>query len=141
VVKNTRKIGMLILLLTLQAGISLGVNLETIRTVPVNIARTSIGLALLEACPAGQTNCNGQCSVSNNDTQIAVHAANNGTCVSGVCTGVASTGGISCPAGETNCNGKCVDLSSDPRNCGSCGRVCSAGKFCLSGVCSSGLLQ
>lgn len=48
-------------------------------------------------------------------------------------TGPADTGapevstdtGPSCPSARTLCSPGCMDLSSDPRNCGACGRVCS----------------
>jgi hypothetical protein len=41
-----------------------------------------------------------------------------------------------CPADHPNlCNLTCVDLSSDPRNCGTCGTAC------MSGVCTNGVCQ
>ncbi len=44
-----------------------------------------------------------------------------------------------CPAGLTYCNARCVDLGTDPRNCGTCGKQC-ASDFDLTsvGVCSYG---
>ncbi len=41
-----------------------------------------------------------------------------------------------CPPGLTFCNGKCVDTSTDENHCGACNNVCSAGEFCISGVCT-----
>jgi hypothetical protein len=32
-------------------------------------------------------------------------------------------------------NGECVDLSSDPKNCGRCGRECSAAEKCVMSDC------
>lgn len=40
-----------------------------------------------------------------------------------------------CNAPEVVCNGICIDITSDPFNCGTCG------KFCPSNVCASGLCQ
>jgi hypothetical protein len=143
VARNTQKIGMMILLLTLLTGISLGVNLETIRTIPINIARTSIGLGLLEACPTGQANCNGQCTYLNNDTQNCGACGNQcptgEVCEEGACmraSGVAVVAVTGCPAGEIYCNGQCTDPSSDIQNCGLCGNRCQPGSACVSGVCT-----
>lgn len=36
------------------------------------------------------------------------------------------------------CNNTCTDISKDPNNCGSCGRVCSAGRSCVADVCEGG---
>jgi len=36
---------------------------------------------------------------------------------------------------ETCCNGLCIDLSTDPNNCGECGRVCPEGQICVNGDC------
>src|SRR5207253_1518428 len=44
-----------------------------------------------------------------------------------------------CPPGETLCSGVCVNESSDPNNCGGCGVVCTTGRVCTSGTCSSHL--
>jgi hypothetical protein len=35
------------------------------------------------------------------------------------------------------CDDGCVDLRSDPRHCGSCGRACSAGLSCRGGECGA----
>jgi hypothetical protein len=35
------------------------------------------------------------------------------------------------------CGGACVDPSSDPANCGGCGRACAPGYGCLEGVCGN----
>jgi hypothetical protein len=40
-----------------------------------------------------------------------------------------------CPSGDQNCSGKCADLTSDPKNCGSCGHSC------LGGTCSGSVCQ
>jgi uncharacterized lipoprotein NlpE involved in copper resistance len=36
----------------------------------------------------------------------------------------------------TCCSGACVDLSRDPRNCGSCGTACSSSQFCTGTSCT-----
>lgn len=50
-------------------------------------------------------------------------------CVSGNCA-------LSCEAGGgTVCSGVCVDAGNDPKNCGECGKACSAEEICTSGQC------
>ncbi|GEM_PF-1040999 len=50
---------------------------------------------------------------------------------------------ISCLKGQTLCSGQCVDLTSNDKNCGACGKTCVAPQTCVKGVCklvcSSGL--
>lgn len=47
------------------------------------------------------------------------------------------TGG-SCPDPKVSCNGVCVDLTTDPANCGECGRACNAAaKEICSGHCTT----
>ena len=41
-------------------------------------------------------------------------------------------------AGLAACNGACRDLSSDPMNCGSCGRVVPSGAYCQQGTIDCG---
>ena len=41
----------------------------------------------------------------------------------------------SCLPGRTNCAGTCVNLATDPKNCGICGKVCAAGSTCVAGAC------
>ena len=60
-------------------------------------------------------------------------------CPSGQTCG--SGGGLTCCqksdvlGSETCCAGKCVDLRFDPKNCASCGNVCTSG-VCKNGVCA-----
>ena len=42
-----------------------------------------------------------------------------------------------CPAGALRCGGACVVPGGDPANCGTCGNVCGAGRFCAAGVCQA----
>jgi len=40
-----------------------------------------------------------------------------------------------CPAGQLWCGVICADLTSDPQNCGECGKACAAGQVCNRGRC------
>ncbi|WP_437590703.1 MXAN_6577-like cysteine-rich protein [Sorangium sp. So ce1000] len=111
-------------------------------------------------CDDGLTRCGGACV----DTQAdADHCgACDGVCASGerceagACVGdggsgggggggngagdedAASTGGVGgelCAPGRAACNGGCVDLDTDVRHCGGCGRECTAGMLCEGGAC------
>lgn len=42
---------------------------------------------------------------------------------------------LGCPAPAQICNGACVDTTVDPNNCGTCGTICSAPLYCMSGQC------
>jgi len=50
------------------------------------------------------------------------------------CTETGVVGGR-CREGFTTCSAHCVDLSTDPDNCGACGKACPAGVKCVSGSC------
>lgn len=50
------------------------------------------------------------------------------------CTSTTGDGGPVCP-GMALCSGACTDLKSDPKNCGSCGHVCSPGSTCTDMFC------
>lgn len=45
---------------------------------------------------------------------------------------------VVCTTAQVTCNGQCVSLSSDPGNCGECGRSCGAGESCSAGLCCQG---
>jgi hypothetical protein len=42
-----------------------------------------------------------------------------------------------CDAGLTACGDACLATSSDPLNCGSCGKKCDAGQVCSGGACGT----
>jgi predicted esterase len=39
----------------------------------------------------------------------------------------------------SQCGAECVDVSSDPRHCGGCGKACGAGQSCKAGSCQGGM--
>jgi len=45
---------------------------------------------------------------------------------------------VVCTTTQVACNGQCASLSSDPGNCGACGRSCGAGESCSAGLCCQG---
>jgi hypothetical protein len=42
-----------------------------------------------------------------------------------------------CPSPLEECGGQCVDVSSDRRNCGTCGTFCAPGNVCSGGRCTT----
>lgn len=46
-------------------------------------------------------------------------------------------GPTSCPAGTANCGAGCVNVTTDVRNCGACGRACQQGQACTAGTCQN----
>ena len=46
------------------------------------------------------------------------------------------TGPTACTGTSVTCNGSCVELTSDPKNCGSCGSQCPAGQSCAASACA-----
>ncbi|HEY3445183.1 MAG TPA: cadherin-like beta sandwich domain-containing protein [Myxococcales bacterium] len=42
-----------------------------------------------------------------------------------------------CPDGFTLCESECAQTTSDPANCGACGKKCAAGQICSAGACST----
>ena len=78
-------------------------------------------------------NC-GRCGLSCGTTGL--------TCVNGACIALSCTGqttAVSCAAtdgGTGNCcSGSCVQRSTDPLNCGQCGRICVSSETCSAGRC------
>jgi hypothetical protein len=82
-------------------------------------------------CPAGQAGCGAVCCAAG---QSCVE----GVCSSGGTGGNTDTGPSGCAAGQTLCGGACVDLQSDGKHCGACGKACESGRFCSQGSCVEG---
>lgn len=79
-----------------------------------------------------QNNCN------NNNNQDNQNGDGSNPQSDAAIDATADTGSdATCPDGAM-CAGGCADLSSDPRNCGSCGHACGGREVCLSGRCESG---
>lgn len=117
------------------------------------------------SCPTGQTLCGGVCvneqSDPNNCGACGIVCScgppqgevggSGGSCAplcgGGGCQCSAPTGGTgsggscapggSCPTGEALCSSACVNETSDPNNCGACGKVCGSGQTCTAGVCGT----
>jgi hypothetical protein len=49
---------------------------------------------------------------------------------------LASNSSATCPAPTSPCGTGCADTSTDPKNCGSCGKACAVGEACYAGACS-----
>ena len=81
-------------------------------------------------CPAGLTDCNGDC------VNISQNPSNCGRCGNLCPPGfVCTAGSCGCPSGTTLCSNSCVDTQTDPQNCGRCGVQCGPGKICSGGTC------
>lgn len=89
------------------------------------------------SCASTDLCCSGAC--------IAPSVTNCGTC-GRACSlksadGCSAAGGCTCGAGAecsgagSCCSGACTDVSSDPKSCGSCGRVCFGDQLCRSSTC------
>lgn len=84
-------------------------------------------------CPAGYTDCGGQC------VNLESDAANCGACDKSCPTGTVCANGAcsagACPAGTLQCGASCVDSATDALNCGACGTECTGGATCSNGFC------
>ena len=49
--------------------------------------------------------------------------------------------GNPCAAGQGYCSGKCVDVSQDPKHCGTCENECGFGQHCISAKCRASNIQ
>ncbi len=50
---------------------------------------------------------------------------------------VSTEAAAACPGTQMLCGAVCSTLSSDPANCGACGKACATGEFCVSGSCKN----
>ena len=126
-------------------------------TTPAGSVNTSVTTAGVQgSCPSGKISCNGACRDLRND------AANCGSC-GNICSwgqecqnsrcGQAGTSAtatatvasttvpmtitpeLSCSGRETACGYSCVNLFTDKKNCGVCGRTCGSGEICVDARC------
>jgi hypothetical protein len=114
-------------------------------------------LPVIGQCPANLSKCSGKCVDLQTDQEncggCGFSVPYGETCVKGQFSGSlvqkksgSSTAGTlpvtttgtqgSCLSGQSSCSGTCRDLSSDAKNCGSCGTICPYGQICQNGRCS-----
>jgi hypothetical protein len=102
-------------------------------------------------CPSGQNLCSGKCADlladDGNCGRCGWDCPKGQICQSGTClppelTPVSTaTGGVtvtqeaSCSRGQIVCNSSCVDILTNTKNCGVCGRSCKSQETCLNGRC------
>jgi len=91
-------------------------------------------------CPSGKT-----CSTAG--ACVCAPSCTGKTCGSDGCGGTCGsctapktcdgTGNCACAPPNLVCAGACIDVTSDPVNCGVCGKICGAGEVCDKGTCTS----
>jgi len=105
--------------------------------------------ACSSVCVAGYGECNGSAG-DGCETNLATSATHCGACgrtcmtanvATASCSASACTIG-SCAAGFADCDGMAstgceLDVRADVNHCGACGRTCTAGQSCVSGVCAT----
>jgi hypothetical protein len=92
-------------------------------------------------CQSPLSLCSGVCFDLRNDPghcgNCTTTCATGEYCTAGNCRVlVVDAGPPPCPTGTVGCNGSCFDQQNDPRNCGMCGRTCSASQYCAAGMCT-----
>jgi hypothetical protein len=124
---------------------------STATTAPGSAGTNAATAGSSAACPSGQTSCTGTCRNLQTDTAHCGACGNsctsgqscqNGRCSSGTAVPTASAKipatlvvDLGCSGRETACGNSCVDLLSDKKNCGVCGRTCGAQEICLGARC------
>lgn len=88
-----------------------------------------------EPCPGGQVCCGGECFTGICCADAECMPAGN-ACVNNQCR-CGSGSACSEPAPDC-CDEGCVDLQSDSRNCGECGKTCRYDEQCWNGACVCG---
>jgi len=127
---------------------------------PESSGTTSTGSGLTSAtaagmpgsCTAGRSFCSGTCRNLQNDTgncgSCGTTCPSGQTCQNGRCllpgtsTPVVSTSPLititpelSCSYGQIPCGSACVDIFTDKKNCGVCGRTCGSQETCVNARC------
>lgn len=98
------------------------------------------------SCGPGTTYCGNGYGCIDTSTSVAncgacgnycPHAGSNtqSMCADGMCGGTCYPGYVDCDGDSTN--GCEIGITSDPKNCGTCGLTCAAGQVCSSGLCTS----
>jgi Stigma-specific protein, Stig1 len=125
---------------------------QRISTTPAISAIPSVSAAGMQgSCPSGRSSCSGTCRDLLNDAANCGSCGNScppgQNCLNGRCflqgtSPVVSTSApvpitpeLSCSGGQTPCSGSCVDLFSDKKNCGVCGRACKSQEICVNAQC------
>jgi hypothetical protein len=110
------------------------------------------------SCPSGHHSCSGTCRDLQTDVancgSCGKSCPSGQSCQNGVCslpgtaTTVTSTGipltlvaEMSCSGRQTLCSNSCVDLFSDKKNCGVCGRACGSQEICVNARCGPACTQ
>lgn len=91
-------------------------------------------------CPGAQVDCGGTCTDLITDVKncggcgqsCKSPAHGTATCLSGKCVVQCAEGWAQCSPMSSDC---LINLQMDPRNCGSCGKQCTAGANCNNGIC------
>jgi len=97
---------------------------------PCGGATGCLGCKNLNSDPA---NC-GACGKACASTEVCMPGSGGAKCVTAT-TGSGCSGTLTrCPA--TGSPAGCVDLNKDITNCGACGKNCSPGEYCVTGVCT-----
>jgi len=104
------------------------------------------------SCPTGRSSCSGTCTDLLNDTGncgscgnscLSGQTCQNGRClVPGTSVPVVSTSALititpelSCSYGQIPCGNSCVNIFTDKKNCGVCGRTCGSQETCVNARC------
>jgi hypothetical protein len=125
----------------------------TAGTTPAGSALTPATAAGIQgSCPSGRTSCSGTCADLQNDARhcgsCGTSCLSGQTCFNGRCylpgtqapvvstnAPVTITPDLSCSSGQIACGGSCVDVFSDKKNCGVCGRACKSLEKCVNAQC------
>jgi hypothetical protein len=117
-----------------------------------SVTTSTTAAGMQGSCPSGQISCSGTCRDIRNDNGNCGSCGNicpsgqncqNSRCVlPGTSAPVVSTSApititpeLSCSYGEIPCGSSCINVFSDKKNCGVCGRACGGGEACVNARC------